>query len=76
MQTLTHHELEHVYANAVTAIQSQMHFQDAVMQLEQAAHAGHGKAATFLAELYYQGFRVERDSHKAQYWQKLATLQA
>jgi len=30
----------------------------------------------FLAELYYQGFRVERDSMKAQYWQKLATMQA
>ncbi|MFI7931176.1 hypothetical protein ACFMJZ_19235, partial [Acinetobacter baumannii] len=27
-------------------------------------------------ELYYQGFRVERDSMKAQYWQKLATMQA
>lgn len=76
MQTPTHHELEHVYASAVSAIQSQMHFQDAVNQLECAAHAGHGKAALFLAELYYQGFRVERDSHKAQYWQKLATLQA
>ncbi|MGK3627341.1 hypothetical protein ACSLGU_26995, partial [Acinetobacter sp. A11] len=24
----------------------------------------------------YQGFRVERDSLKAQYWQKLATMQA
>ena len=76
MNSCSHHELEHVYATAVTAIQSQMHFQDAVQQLESAAHAGHGKAALFLAELYYQGFRVERDSHKAQYWQKLATLQA
>ncbi|EPG8192864.1 TPA: hypothetical protein OV732_003434, partial [Acinetobacter baumannii] len=48
----------------------------AVAQLEEVARAGHGKAALFLAELYYQGFRVERDSMKAQYWQKLATMQA
>lgn len=51
-------------------------FQDAVKELEEVAKAGHGKAALFLAELYYQGFRVERDSLKAQYWQKMATLQA
>ena len=44
--------------------------------LEEAARAGHGKAAMFLAELYYQGFRVERDSLKAQYWQNMATMQA
>ena len=53
-----------------------MNFIDAVKQLEDAAKAGHGKAAMFLAELYYQGFRVERDSLKAQYWQKMATMQA
>ena len=53
-----------------------LYFQDAVKQLEDVALAGHGKAAMFLAELYYQGFRVEKDSLKAQYWQNLATLQA
>ena len=76
IQQISHHELEHVYTTAVNTIQSQMNFQDAVTQLEEAARAGHGKAALFLAELYYQGFRVERDSMKAQYWQKMATMQA
>ena len=76
MQQISQHDLEHVYANAVNTIQSQMNFVDAVEELENAARAGHGKAALFLAELYYQGFRVERDSLKAQYWQKMATLQA
>ncbi|ENV34362.1 hypothetical protein [Acinetobacter gerneri] len=73
---ISHQELEHVYANAVNTIQSEMNFVDAVKELEDAARLGHGKAAMFLAELYYQGFRVERDSLKAQYWQKMATLQA
>lgn len=76
IQNLSHHDLEHVYAKAVNTIHSQMNFIDAVKQLEEVARAGHGKAALFLAELYYQGFRVERDSLKAQYWQKMATLQA
>lgn len=76
IQHFTHHELEYVYANAVNTIQSQKNFLDAVKELEEVAKAGHGKAALFLAELYYQGFRVERDSLKAQYWQKMATLQA
>lgn len=76
IQGISHHDLEHVYATAVNTIHSQMNFQDAVAQLEEVARAGHGKAALFLAELYYQGFRVERDSMKAQYWQKLATMQA
>lgn len=76
IQQISHQDLEHVYANAVNTIQSQMIFAEAVQQLEEAARAGHGKAALFLAELYYQGFRVERDSLKAQYWQNLATLQA
>lgn len=75
-QSISQHDLERVYANAVNTIQSQMNFSDAVQELEQAARAGHGKAALFLAELYYQGFRVERDSLKAQYWQNLATMQA
>jgi TPR repeat protein len=75
-QSISQHDLEHVYANAVNTIQSQMNFADAVTELEQAARAGHGKAALFLAELYYQGFRVERDSLKAQYWQNMATMQA
>ena len=51
-------------------------YANAVKQLEEAARAGHGKAALFLAELYYQGFRVERDSLKAQYWQNMATMKA
>jgi len=76
IQQISHHELEHVYANAVNTIQSQKNFVDAVQQLEEVARAGHGKAAMFLAELYFQGFRVERDSLKAQYWQKMATMQA
>ena len=76
MQQISQHELEHVYAAAVNTIHSQMNFVDAVKQLEDAARAGHGKAALFLAELYYQGFRVERDSLKAQYWQNMATLKA
>ena len=76
IQKLSQHDLEHLYADAVNTIQSQMNFADAVKQLEEAARAGHGKAALFLAELYYQGFRVERDSLKAQYWQNMATMQA
>lgn len=76
IQKISHHDLEHVYASAVNTIQSEMIFVDAVQQLEEAAHAGHGKAAMFLAELYFQGFRVERDSMKAQYWQKMATMSA
>jgi len=76
IQHISHQDLEHTYANAVNTIQSQMNFVDAVQQLEEVARAGHGKAALFLAELYYQGFRVERDSLKAQYWQSLATMQA
>ena len=76
IQQFSQHDLEHVYANAVNTIQSQMNFSDAVRELEEAARAGRGKAALFLAELYYQGFRVERDSLKAQYWQNMATLQA
>ena len=76
IQQLSQHDLEHLYADAVNTIQSQMNFADAVKQLEEAARAGHGKAALFLAELYYQGFRVERDSLKAQYCQNMATMQA
>ncbi|HJF27270.1 hypothetical protein OC498_06580 [Acinetobacter bohemicus] len=76
IQQISQHDLEHLYADAVNTIQSQMNFVDAVKQLEDAARAGHGKAALFLAELYYQGFRVERDSLKAQYWQSMATMQA
>ena len=70
------HDLERVYATAVNTIQCEMNFTNAVEQLEDVARAGHGKSATFLAELYFQGFRVERDSMKAQYWQNMATMQA
>lgn len=76
IQQLSQHDLENVYATAVHTIQSQMNFSDAVTDLENAARAGHGKAALFLAELYNQGFRVESDSYKAQYWQKMATMVA
>ena len=73
---ITHQDLEHVYADAVNTIQFEMNFVEAVKALEETATAGHGKAAMFLAELYYQGFRVERDSQKAQYWEKMAIMQA
>ncbi|WP_343596748.1 hypothetical protein [Acinetobacter sp.] len=76
IQQFSQQDLEHVYSNAVNTIQSQMNFADAVTDLENVARAGHGKAAMFLAELYYQGFRVERDSLKAQYWQNVATMKA
>ena len=69
-------DLEHLYANAVNTIQYEMNFSNAIDEFEHAARAGHGKAAMFLAELYIQGFRVERDSLKAQYWQQMATMQA
>ena len=76
MNQISQQDLEHRYSNAVNTIQFEMNFSDAVIELEQAARAGHGKAAMFLAELYIQGFRVERDSLKAQYWQQMATMQA
>ena len=76
IQQFSHRDLENIYVTAVNTINSEMNFIDAVHQLEDAAHAGHGKAAMFLAELYYQGFRVERDSLKAQYWHTMATMQA
>lgn len=76
IKPFSQHDLEHVYTTAVNTIQSQMNFSDAVKDLENVARAGHGKAALFLAELYLQGFRVERDSYKAEYWQKMATLVA
>ena len=43
IQSISHHDLEIAYANAVNTIQSQMNFQDAVAELEQVARAGHGK---------------------------------
>lgn len=76
IQSLSQHELEQSFANAVNTIHSQMNFTQAIQDLETTARAGHGKAALFLAELYFQGFRVERDLYKAQYWQHLATMQA
>lgn len=76
IKQFSHQDLEHLYSNAVNTIQFEMNFSDAVNELENAARAGHGKAAMFLSELYLQGFRVERDSLKAQYWQEMATMQA
>lgn len=48
IQQFSQQDLEHVYANAVNTIQSQMIFCDAVKDLENVAHAGHGKAALSL----------------------------
>lgn len=76
IKQFSHQDLEHLYSNAVNTIQFEMNFSEAVNELEQAARAGHGKAAMYLSELYLQGFRVERDSLKAQYWQEMATMQA
>ena len=76
IKQISQQDLEHLYSNAVNTIQHEMHFADAVSELEVVARAGHGKSAMFLAELYLQGFRVERDSLKAQYWQEMATMQA
>ena len=53
IQQISHHDLEHAYADAVNTIQSQMNFVEAVQQLESVARAGHGKAALFLAELMW-----------------------
>lgn len=72
----TSHELEHLYSNGVNTVQTQMDYRTGICQLETAARAGHGKAAIFLSQLYHQGFRVERDSLKAQYWQDLAYPQS
>ena len=66
------HHLEQLVNGAVTAVRTQMDYRTAISQLECAARAGHATAALFLSQLYRQGFRVERDSYKAQYWQNLA----
>ena len=70
------HELEHLYSIGVNTVQNEMDYRSGIDKLETAARAGHGKAAMFLAQLYHQGFRVERDSLKARYWQTLACHQA
>lgn len=67
-----HHHLEQLVNGAVTTVRTQMDYRPAISQLESAARAGHASAALFLSQLYRQGFRVERDSYKAQYWQNLA----
>ena len=72
----THHELENLYSDGVNTVQTQMDYRSGISQLEKAARAGHGKAAMFLSQLYHQGFRVERDSLKARYWQNFAYQQA
>lgn len=61
---------------AVHTITSEMIFIDAVKDLELLANAGHQHSAQYLAELYRQGFRVEKDSAKALHWQEIATLVA
>ena len=70
------HELEHLYSTGMNTVQTQMDYRSGICQLEKAARAGHGKAAMFLSQLYHQGFRVERDSLKARYWQNLAYQEA
>lgn len=72
LRTTAVHELEHLYSTGVNTVQTQMNYRGGIDQLEIAARAGHGKAALFLSQLYQQGFRVERDLHKAMYWQDLA----
>ncbi|TXJ08095.1 MAG: hypothetical protein E6Q25_06430 [Acinetobacter sp.] len=74
--TTAPHELEHLYSAAVNTVQTQKDYRTGINQLETAARAGHGKAAIFLSQLYLQGFRVERDSLKAQYWQNFAYQEA
>lgn len=69
-------ELEHLYSTGVSTVQTQMDYRSGIFQLETAARAGHGKAAMFLSQLYHQGFRVERDLLKAQYWQSIAGQRA
>ena len=39
IQQISHHDLEHAYADAVNTIQSQMNFVEAVQQLESVARA-------------------------------------
>ena len=72
MQPNSKHELETLYSTGINTVQTQMDYHTGIDQLETAARAGHGKAAMFLAQLYHQGFRVERDLLKARYWQSLA----
>ena len=72
----SNHELEHLYSTGVNTVQTEMDYRSGINQLETAARAGHGKAAMFLSQLYHQGFRVERDLLKANYWQNLAFQQA
>ena len=67
--TKTTDEAEHLYSTGVITVQTQMDYRNGISQLEAAAKAGHAKAAMFLSQLYQQGFRVERDSLKAQYWE-------
>jgi TPR repeat protein len=76
LRTTAAHELEHLYSDGVNTVQTEMDYRNGINQLETAARAGHGKAALFLSQLYHQGFRVERDLQKAQYWQDLAYHQA
>lgn len=75
-QSNSTHELEHLYSTGVSTVQTQMDYRTGIYQLETAARAGHGKAAMFLSQLYHQGFRVERDLLKAEYWQNLAYQEA
>lgn len=66
-----HLSLEQLYVNGVNTVKTQKEYRNGICQLEIAARAGYSQAALFLAQLYYQGFRVERDSLKAQYWESM-----
>lgn len=67
-----HQQLDQIFQAAVQTVHTQKDYRSAIAQLETAARAGYTKAALFLSQLYVQGFRVERDLYKAQYWQGLA----
>ncbi|MDO4223509.1 MAG: hypothetical protein Q4D05_05720 [Acinetobacter sp.] len=73
--TYTNHSHEQQFQHAVMAIQRENIFIHAVQQLEQLAQHGHQQSASYLAQLYKHGFRVEKDSAKAIYWDRLAHTQ-
>lgn len=70
------HTNEQLFQHAVHTIQSETIYMDAVKQLENLAHQGHTGAAKFLEQLYRRGFRVEKDSFKAEYWHQLSKAAA
>lgn len=67
---------QHAFDRAVQTIKSETVFTHAVQALEKLASNGHFSSAQFLADLYSQGFRVEKDSAKAQHWYKISKMHA